>query len=197
MLVAVPESVACIFTYLRIQVQRNSKMPNRQALLPQTLIQSTQQEMHHRLIRRQILQDHQLLQRSLHITHRHQRPRLLKPHQCISRRQIRGSAEIGECLTRILLLFEDSAHAADEDGVGGGDGGGRVEVRECFLKLALFFVDTANSVVGVLVALVCCDGFAVRSHSLIILLVRNVLVTLQGECVGKFGVKLSGTVEAS
>ena len=66
----------------------------------------------------------------------------------------------------------------------------------CDVVLAHALVHVAQPVPPVVVPVVSGDGAAVRLHGLVEFLVGDVLVALQGEGVGEFGVELRGAREA-
>ena len=152
--------------------------------------------MHIRLIRHQILQTSQLLQRQPRLPQRHQHPRLLEPRVRALGRQLATSRVLDEGCFWVLEFFEHDADAADEDGVGRVDGGGGAVVSLCEGVFALFFEDFAQAVPGVVVALVGGDGGAVGSERFVVFFVCDVFVALEGEGVGESGGELGSALEA-
>ena len=172
-------------------------MPNRLPLPPQPLIKLTQQEMHVRLIGRDIVQDHQLHKRELHLLGGQQDPRLLEARQGRPRREFARPRVLHQRRLGVLEFLQHDADAADEDGVGRIDARGGAVVPFRHVVLALFFKHLAEAVPSVVVSVVGRDAVAVGRKRLVVFLAGDVFVTLEREGVGEFGVELGGAFEAS
>ena len=184
-------------TYLGIYVERHEVAPDGLLLLAHALEDPAQRKVRIRIVRRLVLEQQEVLERLVEPAEPLQGLGAAEPGLRVAWRELAGAAVGGEGGLALALLVEDDADVGEEDGVVRVDVGGEAVVLLGPGELAVLLVHAAQPVPPVVVAGIGADGLAVRQARLVILLVRDVLVTLQRVAVRKVRAQLRGALEAS